>query len=456
MDKDFRLKNESQSQWEARMGREILSYLRNEIYKDLRFMDVALSALKFIDREGLVMFATDGRNLYFSPSHTIEVFKKNERFLERAYLHSILHCIYGHLWIRQDRNKELWNLACDIAVEQVIDSLNKPCTKRILTLLRKNTYEKLKKLDIVSASQIYELLYEESNNLEPESYLNWYQKLAREFVTDDHSFWPEKDNKQMSQRENDTYKDWQKRAKEISHNKSFSNSEDKGELASINLALEARKGASYRDFLIKFSSLHEEIKTNPDEFDLAFYSYGLRLYDNIPLIEPLETKESNKIRDFIIAIDTSYSTSGELVKNFLKKTLEILNERENFFKNARVRIIQCDDLVRDDIIIDRDYKLDKLFSDFSLKGGGNTDFRPTFTYINKLIKEGQINLPDGLIYFTDGRGIYPALKPEYKTAFVFLEGYESKEDIKVPAWVYKKIIHKSSLTQSEKSPTSKR
>lgn len=450
MDEEFKLKNESQSQWEARMGKEILSFLRDEIYKDLRFMDVALSALTFVEREGMQMFATDGRMLYFGPEHTIEIFKKNERFLERAYLHSILHCIYGHLWIRQDRREDLWNLACDIAVEQVIDSLNKPCTKRILTLLRKQVYERLKNLNIVSASQIYELLYEDSKNFDPEEYIKWYQKLAREFVTDDHSFWPKKDNKQMSQRENDTYKDWQKRAKEISHNKSFSNSDDGGDIASINLAVEARRGVSYRDFLIKFSSLHEELKTNPDEFDLAFYSYGLRLYENIPLIEPLETKESNKIRDFIIAIDTSYSTSGQLVKNFLKKTLEILGQSENFFKNARVRIIQADDLVRDDIIINGDYNIEKLFSDFQLKGGGNTDFRPTFTYINNLIKMGEITSPDGVIYFTDGRGIFPQTKPEYKTAFVFLEGYEGKEEIKVPAWVYKEIIHKSTLEQDEK------
>lgn len=50
-------------------------------------------------------------------------------------------------------------------------------------------------------------------------------------------------------------------------------------------------------------------------------------------------------------------------------------------------------------------------------GGGNTDFRPAFTYVNQLIKEGSIRHLDGLLYFTDGKGIYPVKKPEYKTAF---------------------------------------
>ena len=38
----------------------------------------------------------------------------------------------------------------------------------------------------------------------------------------------------------------------------------------------------------------------------------------------------------------------------------------------------------------------------------------------------------GLIYFTDGDGIYPAKATEYETAFVFLEKNEHME--KVPKW----------------------
>ena len=50
----------------------------------------------------------------------------------------------------------------------------------------------------------------------------------------------------------------------------------------------------------------------------------MKLYKNMPLIEPLEYKEVKKIRDFVIAIDTSASVQGELVEHFLRKTCEIL------------------------------------------------------------------------------------------------------------------------------------
>ena len=44
-----------------------------------------------------------------------------------------------------------------------------------------------------------------------------------------------------------------------------------------------------------------------DSFDYVFYSYGLRLYGNMPLIEPQEWKEVKKVEDFAIVI--VYATS---------------------------------------------------------------------------------------------------------------------------------------------------
>ena len=40
--------------------------------------------------------------------------------------------------------------------------------------------------------------------------------------------------------------------------------------------------------------MREEPRLDPDEFDLGYYSYGLRTYGNLPLIEPLESREAKK------------------------------------------------------------------------------------------------------------------------------------------------------------------
>lgn len=107
----------------------------------------------------------------------------------------------------------------------------------------------------------------------------------------------------------------------------------------------------YTAFLKKFAALGEAMRINDDEFDYIFYTYGLRLLKNMPLIEPLEYKQIKAIREFVIAIDTSGSTSGELVQRFIQKTYNILQSTESFFTKINVHIIQCDADIQEDVKI---------------------------------------------------------------------------------------------------------
>ena len=86
----------------------------------------------------------------------------------------------------------------------------------------------------------------------------------------------------------------------------------------------------------------EAMRVNDDEFDYIYYTYGLKLYKKLPLIEPLEYKEIKAVKEFVIAIDTSASTSGELVQRFVQKTYNILKQEESFFTKIKLHIIQCD------------------------------------------------------------------------------------------------------------------
>ena len=60
-------------------------------------------------------------------------------------------------------------------------------------------------------------------------------------------------------------------------------------------------------------------------------------------------------------------------------------------------------------------------------------------YSHDLIKKREFENLRGLIYFTDGFGIYPTKKPLYDTAFVFLdEDYVDTPD--VPPWAIKLVL----------------
>ena len=193
----------------------------------------------------------------------------------------------------------------------------------------------------------------------------------------------------------------------------------------------AKHRRSYKDFLRKFAVFWEERQLDPEEFDLGYYSYGLRLYRNMPLIEPLETRETKKIREFVIVIDTSYSTNGKLVAGFLRETYDVLSRKNSFFRSCSIRLLQCDNEVRREDVIGSETDLMRLAGQMQLAGGGGTDFRPAFSYVERLRREGRMKKPGGLLYFTDGKGTYPKQKPDYKTAFLFLEEYEEEA---VPPW----------------------
>ena len=201
------------------------------------------------------------------------------------------------------------------------------------------------------------------------------------------------------------------------------------------------------EFLRKFSVWREEIGVNDDSFDYAFYYYGLSVYGNMPLIEPQETKEVKKIEEFVIVVDTSMSCSGELVKNFLEETYDVLSENDSFCRKVHIRILQCDERVQEDIKIENQKELEAYMKELKLKGGGGTDFRPAFAYVDDLIQKGEFANLRGMIYFTDGYGTYPSRMPSYETAFVFID--DGQREIRTPAWAIRLVLDESIFTEKE-------
>ena len=205
-----------------------------------------------------------------------------------------------------------------------------------------------------------------------------------------------------------------------------------------NLTAVNREKYDYTAFLKKFAVIGEVMKINDEEFDYIFYTYGLQLYEKMPLIEPLEYKEVKAIKDFVIAIDTSGSTSGNLVQKFVQKTYNILKSTESFFSKINLHIIQCDANIQEHVKITKQEEFDEYLKTMKIHGLGGTDFRPVFELTDKLIKEKEFYNLKGFIYFTDGCGEFPAQKPNYETAFVFIDDEYNNYD--VPPWAIKLIL----------------
>ena len=410
------------------LARDIIRLSHDGILLNMRFLDVALSALKLEERAGMGVFAYDGATLYYDPALLLAKYRKEPHYMVRLYLHVLLHCIFYHSFQTDKLERELWNLATDIAVENTILEMSLHLAVLPSDAILKSRLDILKKQ---AGGLTAEKLYRHFRIEEPSKKA---QKEWRELCYyDEHLYWDRKEELTLSQEE------WRKISERVKADlRSFSKDKNNAQSMEENLKEATRERYDYRDFLKRFMVMGEVVQVNDDEFDYIYYTYGLSQYGNMPLVEPLEYKDANKIKDFVIALDTSASCRGEVVQAFLNQTYQIMQQRENFFRKINVHIIQCDNEVQSDTIITCREDFDDFLKNGKLRGFGATDFRPVFQYVEKLKQDGGFENLKGLIYFTDGYGIYPEQMPDYDTAFVFLR--DDGEAPAVPPWAIRIVI----------------
>ncbi len=68
-----------------------------------------------------------------------------------------------------------------------------------------------------------------------------------------------------------------------------------------------------------------------------------------------------------------------------------------------------------------------------------------FAYVDDAVERGELANLGGLIYFTDGQGTYPARKPDYDTAFVFVDDASAAASPHVPAWAMKVELNEETV-----------
>lgn len=482
---------------------EVLRLSRDTLLIHFRFLDAALGQFTYVPISTSTMM-TDGMHLYFNAVHVLESYVLAPELPTRDFLHIVLHCIFRHMYIGTSVNRALWDLACDIVVENMITELDAKSTDAPRSKQQEPYIAHLKSsVKHMTAEMIYAHLREKTPDAAT------LKKLQRTFCADDHAVWYTKEAEKEKIRKK--LRDYDSQAKQTSETHDNQNkiqndssrypvsvpvsvpasvpspdthpgNDGRGESSDqeiSNAAMEAvwkrisermqveletfdkrqgfgsasltqnletvnREKYDYTAFLKKFAVMGEAMQINDDEFDYIFYTLGLRQYGNMPLIEPLEYKDVKRIREFVIAIDTSGSVQGSLVQGFIQKTYNILKSTESFFTKINLHIIQCDAEIQEDVKITSQTEFDTYLKTMKLKGFGGTDFRPVFRYVDELRKNKEFINLKGLIYFTDGEGTFPENKPDYETAFIFIEG--NLQQPKVPSWAIKLILQEDDIS----------
>ena len=150
---------------------------------------------------------------------------------------------------------------------------------------------------------------------------------------------------------------------------------------------------SWRDLLYRYINAHAKIDYK------MFPSNKKHLYRGVAL--PSINSEELKIA---VAIDTSASIDESSLNSFLTELEAIMQS----FSNYQIELIECDYKIQNTT---RLTPLEPIIS--KVKGGGSTDFRPVFEYLEKLNEDFKF-----LIYFSDGEGIFPNYIPFIDTLWV--------------------------------------
>ena len=438
-----------------KVASEVLNFSRQRTLVNMRFLEPAIRMLtespsKCMRNRSYGM-GTDGKNLYYNPEYVLRAYQKEKGFVSRMYLHLVVHGIFRHFFVNPQIEQRKWDLACDMATEYIIESWKLDFAdisagadeKRELDRIRKN-------VGLMNAEKIYGYLKKTK-----ESEIDRLEKIFRR---DDHSFWYlETKNRndviqvksgQVNQNREVMFSNqkleelWKQAAKKIQVDLETFMKSRSGETGDflVNLKLANRKKQDYSAFLRKFTRLGERMKINDEEFDYNFYTYGMQLYGNMPLIEPLEYKDVRVVKTFVTVIDTSGSVEEEKLRRFLEKTYQILKSGQESEDRVNFHLIQCDALVQKDVKITSEKELEQVMEDLTLYGRGGTDFRPAFEYIEELRKNGELTNLNGMLYFTDGMGVYPRKKPEYPVAFIYDSEVLDKIP-EVPAWAIRYLMN---------------
>ena len=378
------------------LGKKILQNCRNELYLDFPYLDGAFAGLEYEADSSITSIRTDGEKIYFNPVFLLKKYAEDPETVRHGYLHMLLHCLYLHIFMKPDKDISQWDRDCDSFVEDLIDKA-----------IQEKECHSLKK--------------------------RWLDDTeVADPGFDDHNLWQRTAEQASSGRR--TKEKWERILTYTSQNKTGTRSRAGTHTRNRQEEMDEiyRSKYDYRKFLKQFCRLREEVELDTESFDYIFYHFGMEHYGNLPLIEPLEYKEVNRLEELVIAIDTSGSCSKETVQRFLGETYSILSEKENFFRRMKVYIVQCDCFIQKVDVIHSEEEWKEYSRAVTIQGRGGTDFRPVFELIHQEKERRELKSLRALIYFTDGDGIYPRQKPDYETAFVFLNRTDKMK--LVPAW----------------------
>ena len=346
--------------------------------------------------------ATDGRNLYYN---TKFFSKLSAREIEFVIAHEILHCVFDHIGRTEQRDRQIYNVACDYIVNN--------------TLVRDNIGEKPKDIPIFqdfkyegwSSEKVYDEIYKKYDEKQ-------LQKLGQ--LLDEHLDWGD-DNGQGSSKDNKD-KDKGKQKKPAFSKEELRKIRDEIKDSILQSAQAAGAGNLPKEVERIVQSMtnpkmnwREILQTQIQSTIKSDYSFMRPSRKGWHSGVVLPGSQFEQTIDIAVAIDASGSISEKQLTVFLSEIKSIMDQ----YKDYKIKVWTFDT----EVYNEQDYgPNDGDISQYSITGGGGTDFMCNWEYM----KANDI-VPKRLIMFTDGYTYDSWGDPNYcDTVFVIHDNHNDR------------------------------
>ncbi len=359
--------------------------------------------LRYDDNPDTLTFHSDGVHLHFNGEY-IEQAPLDE--VEFALANGAMHALLRHQERMEGRVGRLWQAATDLTVNSML-------VKNGYTLPAYVYYDE--RFDGMYAEEIYDMLQEEMtyNDTLDEAEAPTPDDAPPQEDSQKTENTPSQGNESSrnSTSESDTPPIEQLQAEEIA-----ALEEELAEYFEQLFAKYKRQDALPKGMELVVPHLfshtidwRESLYRYIAEFAKSTYSFmppNMKyLYRGIAL-----PSLSSDLLRIVIAVDTSGSVGETLLSVFLGEVESIMQS----YGNYEIDLISADTKVHDHTTYLPGERLA-----YTLKGGGGTDFRPVFAYIDR-----HIDYLTLLLYFTDGMGTFPDVEPTYDVMWVMPEAKE--------------------------------
>lgn len=366
---------------------------RIKLLMDFPFFGSLALQLNLVEDSTISTGATDGKNYYFNPDFVRKLPDQQVNFLTA---HEVLHPALGHLWRKGTRDHIIWNHACDYVINAMILECD---PKQVdFQMIPGILYDA--KYDGMTSEEVYDILINDKD----------YVKKAHEQaqggsgygpgqgVLDDHSKW---DQKQAEDKE------------------SGAGIAEGGEDDWKNKVVQAAQAAESRG-IGKIPSLMKRLIKNITEpqknwrqeiaemvqFEINDYGFNPpdRRFSWGDLILPDYSEPTDLVKNIYWCIDTSGSITDSILSTFISEAVGCMNQ---FGGKVQGKVMYIDADVR------AVYDLEDILTS-PPRGGGGTDFRPAFKYIEDKEEEECA----GVVFLTDTYGAFPESPPNYPVLWV--------------------------------------